>query len=441
MTYFAHRPVFAIVISIVIVIVGLISMQGLPMAQYPDITPPEVEIATTYTGASAIDVEASVATPIEQKVNGVEDMIYMKSTNASDGTLTLRVSFEVGTDLDMANVLVQNRLSEAMASLPEDVTNYGVTVKKALPFPLMLVNVFSPNGTFDNNFLSNYANINLVDAISRIRGVGQVTLFGGSDYAMRIWIKPDHLARLNLTVTDVINAIREQSVITPGGQLGGPPAPEGTEFTYTVNTKGRLETAVEFSNVILRSNDDGSQVRIKDVARVELGAQLYTSAGRLNDQDCAAIAIYQLPDANGLAVAEAVRELMTEVRPRFPEGLEYAISLDTTAAVTAGIDEIIVTLAQALGLVIIVVFIFLQSWRATLIPLLAIPVALIGTFAFFPLLGFSINVLSLLGMVLAIGMLVDDAIVIVEAVTVHIEKGLPPREGCAGIVNKIKENW
>ncbi|MHC4814953.1 MAG: efflux RND transporter permease subunit [Planctomycetota bacterium] len=437
MTYFAHRPVFAMVISIVIVIVGLISMQGLPMAQYPDITPPEVEISTTYTGASAVDVEQSVATPIEQKVNGVEDMIYMKSTNASDGQLKLRVSFEVGTDLDMANVLVQNRLSEAMATLPEDVTKFGVTVKKALAFPLMIVDLYSPKGTFDNNFLSNYANINLVDAISRIRGVGQVTLFGGSDYAMRIWIKPDRLARLTLTVPDVIHAIQEQNVITPGGQLGGAPAPPGTEFTYTVRTAGRLVTAEQFGNVVLRTNPDGSQVRIKDVARVELGSQLYDSQGRLNGKDCAAIAVYQLPDANGLAVADAVRELMKEVQPRLPEDLEYKIALDTTAAVTAGIDEIIVTLMQALGLVIIVVFIFLQDWRATLIPLLAIPVALVGTFAFFPLLGFSINVLSLLGLVLAIGMLVDDAIVIVEAVTVHINAGMKPREATVKAMQEV----
>ncbi|MHC5063775.1 MAG: efflux RND transporter permease subunit, partial [Planctomycetota bacterium] len=267
MSYFAHRPVFAIVISIVIVIIGLVAMQGLPVAQYPAITPPEVEIRATYTGASAIDVESSVATPIEQKVNGVEQMIYMTSINSSDGTLAIKVAFEVGADLDMANVLTQNRLSEAMGSLPEEVTRQGVTVKKKLAFPLMLVALSSPNGTYGSDFLSNYANINIVDALSRVRGVGSVTLFGGSDYAMRVWIQPDQLARVGLAVSDVINALEAQNVIAPGGKLGGPPAPEGTEFTYTVRTKGRLSTETEFANVVLRSNPDGSQVRIKDVAR------------------------------------------------------------------------------------------------------------------------------------------------------------------------------
>lgn len=427
-SFFVRRPIFALVISIIIVIVGVLAMQTLPIAQYPDITPPEVEVTATYTGADSVTIEESVATPLEQKVNGVEDMIYLRSVNSSDGKLALRVSFEVGTDLDMANVLVQNRVSEAQASLPEEVKRLGVTIKKKLSFPLMLVSLYSPNDSYDADFLSNYANINLVDALSRIRGVGQVNLFGGSDYAMRIWIRPDQLAKLNMSVSDVIYAVQQQNVVAPGGQIGGPPAPPGTEFTYTVRTKSRLESAADFENVILRSNEDGSQVRIKDVARVELGTQLYDTKGRFNGQSGAIISIYQQPGANGLEVAGEVRATMEQMKASFPSDLDYEVSLDTTAAITAGIDEIILTLIQALALVILVVFIFLQSWRATLIPLIAIPVSLIGAFAFFPMLGFSINVLSLLGLVLAIGIVVDDAIVVVEAVTVNIEKGHDPKQ-------------
>jgi len=436
-SFFVRRPIFAMVIAVLTVIVGLISLGGLPVAQYPDITPPEIQVNATYTGANAVAIEESVATPLEQKINGVEDMIYMRSINSGAGTLSIRVAFEVGSDLDMSNVLVQNRVSEAQASLPEEVKRLGVTVKKSLSMPLMLVSLVSPDGTYDNDFLSNYANINIVDALSRIRGVGQVNLFGGSDYAMRVWIRPDELAKLDMTVADVINAIREQNVITPGGKLGGPPAPENTEFTYAVTTQGRLQTAEAFGEVILRTNPDGSQVRIRDVARVELGTQLYDAIGRFNGADGAIIAIYQQPGSNGLAVTDEVRAMMAEVEQRFPPDLDYQVSLDTTAAVRAGIDEIVVTLFQALALVILVVWIFLQSWRATMIPLIAIPVSLIGTFAIFPLLGFSINVLSLLGLVLAIGIVVDDAIVVVEAVTVHIEKGLSPKDATVKAMEEV----
>lgn len=439
-SFFVHRPVFAMVISIVIVICGFVSMGKLPVSQYPSITPPEVQVNAVYTGASALDIEQSVATPLEQKINGVEDSIYMRSINASDGTLSLRVTFEVGTDLDMANVLVQNRVSEAQASLPEEVKRLGVTVKKSLSFPLMLITLRSPNGSYDSDFLTNYMNINIIDAIARIKGVGQTTPFGGSDYAMRIWVRPDRLTQLGLTIPDITKAIRDQNVITPAGKIGADFSDKGSnqpENTYTVRTRGRLKQVEEFENVVVRSNPDGSQVLVKDVARVELGAEKYTSKGRINGSDAAVLAVYQSPGSNGLEISANVREAMDELSQRFPEDIEHTISLDTTLAIDAGIQEILTTLWQAILLVILVVFIFLQSWRATIIPLVAIPVSLIGTFSVFPLLGFSINTISLLGLVLAIGTVVDDAIVVVESVTAHIEKGLSPKEATIKTMEEV----
>ncbi len=435
--FFIRRPIVAMVISIIIVLVGYISMQSLPIAQYPDITPPEVQVTTTFQGANAINVEQAVATPIEQKVNGVEQMIYMKSINASDGTLTLRVSFEVGTNLDNANMLTLNRVNQAEAILPTEVKNMGVVTKKSLSFPLMLVGLQSPNGTFDNFFLSNYANINIVDVISRIQGVGDVKLFGGSDYSMRIWVQPDQLAKLGLTTGDLIKAVRAQNAITPAGKFGGNPAPDGTQFTYTVMLKDRLVTEQEFGNIIVRTTDEGSQVRLKDVARIQLGTENYNSVGQINGQPGAAIAIYQIPGSNALDVATKVKQAMVELEQRFPDDLTYKVTLDTTLAVEAGIEEIIHTLFEAVVLVILVVFIFLQDWRATLIPLLTVPVSLIGTFMVFPLLGFSINVLSLLGLVLAIGIVVDDAIVVVEAVMHHIEHGKSPKEATSQAMKDV----
>ncbi len=435
--FFVRRPIVAMVIAIITLIIGLVSMGALPTAQYPNITPPEVSVEATYTGASAVVVEQSVATPLEQKINGVENSLYMKSVNANDGTMKLTVSFEVGSDLDISNVLVQNRVSEGQASVPEEVKRLGITVKKKLAFPLMLVSLYSPNGTYDKDFLGNYITINILDRIARIQGVGQSNIFGSSDYAMRVWIKPDQLAKLNLTVPDIMRAIREQNVIVPAGQIGGAPAVPGTEFTYTVRTRGRLTSAEQFEQVILRSNPDGSQVRIKDVARVELGTQLYNAVTRFNDQPSAVLAVYQLPDANGLELAKKIQAEMIEIARDFPADLEYEVSLDTTLAIEAGINEIIVTLFQAVALVILVVFIFLQNFRATLIPSLAVPVSLIGTFAFFPLFGFSINTLSLLGLVLAIGIVVDDAIVVVEAVTAKMEGGLQPKEATVAAMKEV----
>jgi hydrophobe/amphiphile efflux-1 (HAE1) family protein len=435
--FFVGRPIVAMVMAIIIVIVGVVSMSGLPVAQYPEITPPEVGVTATYTGANAEIVEQSVATPLEQKINGVENSIYMKSVNANDGTMNLTVSFEVGSDLDMSNVLVQNRVSEAQASIPEEVKRLGITVKKKLSFPLLLVSLYSPEGTYDQNFQSNYLTINILDAVARIKGVGQASVLGGSDYAMRIWVKPDQLAKLGLTVPDITQAIQEQNVIAPAGQIGGPPAVPGTQFTYQVRTKGRLSTAEEFENVIVRSNQDGSQVRVKDVARVELGTQTYNAASRLNGGPAAILAVYQLPGANGLEVAAEIKKVMEEMSADFPNDVDYLVSLDTTLAIEEGISEIITTLFQAVALVILVVFIFLQNARATLIPSLAVPVSLIGTFAVFPLLGFSINTLSLLGLVLAIGIVVDDAIVVVEAVTTKMEEGLKPKAATIAAMKEV----
>src|SRR5512133_378568 len=435
--FFIRRPIVAMVLSIVTVIVGAVALTRLPIAQYPAITPPVIQVTTTYIGASALDVEQSVATPIEQQVNGVERSIYLKSTNANDGTLKLEVSFEVGADLDISNVLTQNRVSQATPSLPTDVKNYGVSVKKSLSFPLMLVTLTSPSGTYDSNFLSNYALININDQLARINGVGQVTLFGGSDYAMRIWVRPDRLQALGLTVIDLVNAVKSQNLLQPSGQIGGPPAPPGTEFTYQVRTQGRLLNPEEFASIIVRANPDGSVVRLGDVARLELGSVLYNAVGRLNGKSGAVIAIYQIPGSNALEVQKAVRATMADVEKRFPPGIKQQVTLDTTAAITAGIDEIVHTLLEAVVLVILVVFVFLQNWRATLIPLLTVPVSLIGTFIVFPLLGFSINVLSLLGLVLAIGIVVDDAIVVVEAVMHHIEHGMTPKEATIKAMEEV----
>jgi HAE1 family hydrophobic/amphiphilic exporter-1 len=435
--FFIRRPIFAMVIAILMVILGYIVLLGIPVSQYPEITPPMIQVNASYTGANSVNMEQTVATPIEQQVNGVEKMIYMRSVNANDGTTRLEVSFDVGTNLDNANMLTQNRVAQASPFLPPEVTALGVTTKKSLTFPLLLVSLSSPNNSYDSKFLNNYAFINIVDELKRINGVGDVFVFGGSEYAMRVWVKPDRLSQYNLTVQDVINALKAQNVIKPGGSFGGEPAAPGTQNTYTTLLQSRLITEQQFSDIILKSNPNGALVRMSDVARIELGTENYTMSSRINSSAASTIAIYQIPGSNALAVAEAVRNKITELSERFPSDMKSDFSLDTTAAVTAGIEEIIHTLLEAVVLVILVVFLFLQDWRATLIPLLTVPVSLIGTFMVFPLLGFSVNVLSLLGLVLAIGLVVDDAIVVVEAVMHHIEHGMSPRDATSKAMKEV----
>jgi hydrophobic/amphiphilic exporter-1 (mainly G- bacteria), HAE1 family len=435
--FFVRRPIVAMVISIFIVIIGTISMLQLPIAQYPELTPPMVQVTGTYPGASAINVEQSMATPLEQEINGVENSIYMQSINTNDGYMTLKVSFTVGTDPDMNNVLTQNRVSSATPKLPEDVKRLGVSTKKSLAFPLMLVTIVSPEGTYDSLFLSNYAKINIADRIARIPGVGLVNLFGAGDYSMRIWIKPDRLAKLGITVPEVINAVQQQNVIVAGGQFGGLPAPPGTEFTYTVRLKDRLQSEEEFNNIVIRQNSNGSQVKLSDVARAEMGTEASKSFVRLNGMPTAAVAIFQSPGSNALDITKNVKALMKDISATFPKDIHYDVSLDTTLAITEGINEILKTLYEALFLVVIVVFIFLQNWRAMLIPLLAVPVSLIGAFILFPVLGFSINTLSLLGLVLAIGIVVDDAIVVVEAVMVNIEHGMDSKSATIAAMKMV----
>jgi HAE1 family hydrophobic/amphiphilic exporter-1 len=435
--FFVRRPIVAMVIAIVMVIIGTVFLIGLPIEQYPDITPPMVSVRTTYVGASAVNVEQSIATPIEQQVNGVDNMIYMKSTNANDGSMSLQVSFDIGTDPDMNTVFTQNRVAIAQPKLPEEVKRYGVTTQKSFSFPIMLVTLTSPDERFNQEFLGNYATINIKDVLSRTKGVGRVDILGSTEYSMRIWIKPDRLASLEMTVPEVLNAVREQNVIVPGGRFGGEPAPPGTEYTYTVRLPDRLQTEEEFGEIIIRTNPDGSQVKVKDVARVELGVELYNAFTRMNGSTCALIAIYQAPGSNAVELSGKIQQTMNELAQRFPEGIDYNVSLDTTEAITAGLKEIVVTLFIALALVILVVWVFIQDFRATLIPTIAIPVSLVAAFILFPMLGFTVNVLSLLGLVLAIGIVVDDAIVVVEAVQVNIEKGMNPREATVHAMKEV----
>jgi hydrophobic/amphiphilic exporter-1 (mainly G- bacteria), HAE1 family len=426
--FFIGRPIVAMVISILLVIVGAVTIAGLPIAQFPAIAPPEVQIQANYVGADAQTVEQSVATPIEQQMSGVDNLNYMYSLNAANGQMTMIVDFDVKTDPNTDQILTQMRETQAASQLPVEVTNYGVTVQKSVTAPLMLISLYSPKGTYDARFLANYSYINLNDQFTRVPGIGSVQVFGAGQYAMRLWVKPDQLAKLQITVPEIVNAIQAQNTVNPAGQVGGAPVPKGQEYTYSVRAQGRLTSPEEFGQIVVRETPDGGIVRLKDVARAELGAQDYSIIGRLDGKPGAIIALYQLPGTNAVQAAAGVKMLMAEVKKRFPEDMDYVVSLDTTRAVTEGMREIVTTLVIAIVLVILVVYVFLQGWRATLIPLLAVPVSLIGTFVFFPLFGFSINTLSLFGLVLAIGLVVDDAIVVVEAVEHNIEEGMAPRD-------------
>lgn len=436
-SFFIDRPIVAMVIAILTVMLGVIALLGLPLAQFPPIVPPQINVSTTFTGADAVTIEQSVSTPIEQQVSGVEGLLYMLSTNANDGSAALSVTFDINTDPDIAQVNVQNRVSQALSSLPPDVSNFGVTLRKSTGNPTLLISLFSPNNSYDSLFLANYNNINVVDALFRTPGVGDVTVFGATQYAMRIWVRPDELAKLGISVTDISNAVEQQSTVNPSGQVGAEPAPPGKEMTYTVRSQGRLQAPEEFGQIVIRENPDGSIVRLKDVARIELGGQNYRQRSRLGGQPSSTIGVYAAPGSNALAMANGVKAMMAQLKTQFPDDLEYAVTLDTTQAVTEGIREIVTTLIIAIVLVIIVVYIFLQNWRATLIPMIAVPVSLIGTFAVFPALGFSINTLSLFGLVLAIGLVVDDAIVVVEAVEHHIEEGLSPRDATIQAMKEV----
>jgi HAE1 family hydrophobic/amphiphilic exporter-1 len=436
--FFIRRPIVAMVLAILTVLLGAVSLVSLPIAQFPDILPPQINVATTYTGADALTIEQSVATPIEQQMNGVERSLYIQSTNANDGTMNQYVTFDVGSNIDIDNVLVNNRYAQAEPLLPQDVKNFGVTIKKSIAFPLLVMALYSPDGRYDPAFVANYATININDAILRIKGVGDLRSLGAADYSMRMWLNPDRLARLGLTVGDVENAIRQQNVVNPAGRIGADPSPPGQQLTFTVRAQGRLAEPSEFANVVVRENPDGSSVRIKDVAKTEMGQLNYLHYGKFNGHPAVLLAIFQTPGSNALDVAQNIRKKMDELAKRFPPGMTYSVSFDTTAPVTAGIREIVLTLLEAIALVVLVVFVFLQNWRATLIPLLTVPVALVGTFAVFPLLGFSINTLSLFGIVLAIGLVVDDAIVVVEAVEHHIEEGMAPREATIRAMSEVQ---
>ncbi|MBT3811643.1 MAG: multidrug efflux RND transporter permease subunit [Gammaproteobacteria bacterium] len=425
--FFIERPIFASVISIVLLIAGIVSVLSLPSAQYPEITPPTVEVKASYPGANAQVVAETVAAPIEQQVNGVENSLYMSSTSAGDGSYTLTVTFEVGTDLDMAQVMVQNRVALATPNLPEEVNRQGVNTKKKSANIILFVSLISPDETFDELYLSNYATLNIRDQISRIKGVGDVLIFPPSDYSMRIWLNPEQLKSRGITTQDVLNEMREQNVQVAAGQIGQPPVPEGINFQYTINVLGRLTEIAQFEDMIIKTGETGNITRLKDVARLELGGKTYDISSNMTGSPSASISIYQLPGANALDVADQVRAKMEELAANFPQGLEYKIPYDTTLFVSASIDEVFVTLYQAGALVFIVLFIFLQDWRATLIPAVTIPVSLIATFIVMAMMGFSLNMLTLFGLVLAIGIVVDDSIVVVEATAAYIDKGMSSR--------------
>ena len=435
--FFIHRPVFAIVISLLFLIAGGLSISTLPIAQYPPISPPTVEVEINYPGANSETVEQSIATNVEAEVNGAENMIYMSSKSSSDGRYVLTCTFKVGANLDLANVDINNRVNKASAKLPPEAIAYGISVKKKSPDILLAISIYSPDKTFDDTFLSNYTSINLVDPIARIQGVGSTMIVGQRDYAMRFWVRPDKLAKLGLTGNDLANVVNEQNLVAPAGQVGQPPAKAGTQFQYTVNVKGRLTDPAEFENMIVRTLPDGSILRMRDVARAELSGKSYTSFGRKDGIPSTVLIIYQLPGANAIQTVDKVRKLLEEAKTNLPPGLAIRVSLDTTEFVNVAIHEVFLALRDAIILVLLVVFIFLGNIRATFIPMLAVPVSLVGTFAAFAVMGFSINTLTMLAIVLAVGIVVDDAIVVVEAVEHHIEHGLSPMQATEKAMDEV----
>jgi len=435
--FFINRPKFAFVIAIVTVIAGLLALGALPVAEYPELTPPQVQVSAKYPGADASVVAETVAAVIEAEVNGVEGMTYMSSKSSNDGSYTLTVTFSIETDPDTAQVNVQNRVAQAMPKLPEEVKRQGVTTEKKSTSMLMVISVFSPKGTYDDIFLSNYASINLRDTLARTAGVASVDILGARDYGMRIWLEPDRLTALGMTASDVIAAIRDQNIQASPGAIGQQPAPASQQFQYTLTAQGRLKDASQFENVILLARPDGSLVRLKDVARVELGAENYGWFGQLNGKPAALLAVYQLPDANALDVADRVKAEMDRLSARFPKDLTYQVTYDTTLYVRTSIREVVITLFEALALVVLVVYIFLQDWRSTLIPAIAIPVSLIGTFAALLAMGFTINTISLFGLILAIGVVVDDAIVVVENVQRHMAEGMAPADATRKAMQEV----
>ncbi len=435
--FFIRRPIVAMVIAILTCIVGAISLSRLPISEYPNVSPTMIQATTTYRGAAAEAVMESVATPVETKVNGVDKLLYMQSFNANDGKMTLNVYFDVGTDVDIMQVNTQNRVTQAEAQLPEAVKREGVVVNRSSPDILMVIGLASPKGTYDAVFLSNYLDLNLVDAIKRVKGVGDVKNFTAQDYTMRMWLQPDKLASLGITPDDIKKALQEQNAQSPAGRIGAEPAPPGQEGQYNVRALGLLKDPKEFEEVIIRSNSDGSQVKIKDVARVDLGAQTYDLRARLNKSPAGAFAIYLAPGANALDTAKNVKAILEKSKEKFPADMIYEVALDSTLPIKASIEAIVHTLFEAVILVLIVVYIFLQSFRATIIPMLTVPVSLLGAFIMFPVMGFSVNVLTMFGLVLAIGIVVDDAIVVVEAVQHHIEHGLSPKDATRKAMQEV----
>jgi len=435
--FFINRPIVAMVIAIITVILGIVCLLGLPISQFPNIVPPQIQVLASYPGADSVTVKEAVATPIEQQVNGVDNMQYMYSLNSSSGQSQLNVIFANNTVPTTDQILTQMRQSQAQSQLPQQVVNQGINVVKTSPSPLICFALYTDDDRYDSVFLANYAYVNIVNPLTRLTGIASVTVFGAGTYAMRLWLDPAKLANFNVTTQDVYNAVNQQNTVNPSGQTGAEPVPPGQQMTFTVRAPGRLVTEDQFRDIVIRADHNGSVVRVKDVARVELGAQTYNLAGRFNGHPATIVAVYQLPGSNALQVAAIARKLMNSYVSSFPAGLKMDVALDTTLAVSASMEDIVHTLIEALILVLIVVFIFLQNWRATLIPALAVPVSLIGTFALFPLFGFSLNTLSLFGLVLAIGLVVDDAIVVVEAIEHHIEEGLSPKDAAIKAMEQV----